>query len=143
MNPTSSSFPIQPLSRFTSSAPAVIKRPVEIACFSYDSDHKLLIDSTESLRYYYTPPLGVSLSEGFSTFENIDDTADEHLDGLIKTLMERERRMGARTTADVIAYRGMLTKVCEEEAINTRAEEIKEEEANIVLRADDDSTIYT
>ncbi len=34
--------------------------PKEIACFSYDDNHEFHLDDS-SLKYYYTPQLGVSL----------------------------------------------------------------------------------
>lgn len=107
----------------------------EITSFSYDSDHVLHHD-TSSLKYYYTPPIGASLSEGFDTFRKIDDTNDEHLDGLLCSLVELEKRRTAANEpirerngnneqgsghealaeeeikADIITWRGMMTKVC-------------------------------
>lgn len=117
-------FEIQPLRRFAGSN-AAIRRPKvrvfrirkanlslyqEIACFSYDDKHRFHLDE-RSLRYYYPPVLGADLSKGFETFRQLDDTADDHLDGLLKTIIDLEQRTGTRCTADFITWRGMMTKV--------------------------------
>ena len=44
----------------------------------------------------------------------MDDTKDEHLDGLLGSITELERRTGVRVEADIITWRGMMTKVCAE-----------------------------
>ncbi|TVY64266.1 Decapping nuclease RAI1 [Lachnellula suecica] len=85
------------------------RRGQEIACFSYDDQHKFRLDDS-SIRYYYPPTLGADLSKGFDTFEKLDDTADDHLDSLLKTIMALEQKEGKRVEADVITWRGMMTK---------------------------------
>ncbi|TVY48011.1 Decapping nuclease [Lachnellula occidentalis] len=104
----SGSFDIQPVGRFHGQS-AAVKRPKEIACFSYDDGHQFRLDDS-SIRYYYPPTLGADLSEGFDTFEKLDDTADDHLDSLLKTIMALEQKDGKRVEADVITWRGMMTK---------------------------------
>lgn len=83
----------------------------EITHFSYDNAHRLRHDPS-SLKTYYTPELGASLSRGFETFVKHDDSVDEHLDGLLEALVELERKTGERTKADIVTWRGMMTKVC-------------------------------
>ena len=112
-------FPLTPLTSYQTPG-AAIKRPTALTHFSYDATHTFQPNSTQSLRYYYTPPLGVSLSEGYETFEEMDDGGDEHLEGLLKAVEEVERRKGERVVgggeagirADVCTWRGMMTKVC-------------------------------
>ncbi|KAL8822154.1 MAG: hypothetical protein Q9191_007106, partial [Dirinaria sp. TL-2023a] len=82
----------------------------EIACFSYDDKHEFHLDE-RSLRYYYPPSIGTDLCKGFDTFEQLDDTADDHLDGLLKTILDLEQRTGSKCTADFITWRGMMTKI--------------------------------
>lgn len=85
----------------------------EIAYFSYDDEHQFHLDE-RSLRYYYTPNIGADLSKGFETFQQLDDGADDHLDSLLKTLIDLEMRTGSKCEADIITWRGMMTKVtCE------------------------------
>jgi RAT1-interacting protein len=103
-------FEIEPLARHAQSG-GTIKRPVEIACFSYDEEHKYHPDS-RSLRYYYTPSVGVELSAGYDTFRDLDVTDDEHLDALLLTLENLERKKGGKTDTEIVTWRGMCTKVC-------------------------------
>ncbi|KAL8808880.1 MAG: hypothetical protein Q9200_003924 [Gallowayella weberi] len=101
---------IHPLDRFVTGESASIRRPREIASFSYDNAHIFHLDE-RSLRYYYPARIGADLSKGFETFQQLDDTADDHLDSLLKTLIDLEKRTGAKCQADVITWRGMMTKI--------------------------------
>lgn len=102
-------FPIQPLGRFAGINSAV-RKPQEITCFSYNSEHQYVGDDS-SLRYYYTPELPSDLNRGFQTFIKHDDKVDEHLDSLLRAIEELERKTGERVKADVVTWRGMMTKV--------------------------------
>jgi RAT1-interacting protein len=82
----------------------------QIACFSYDHDHMYHSDG-RSLRYYYPPRIGADLSKGFGTFRQADDTVDEHLDSLLKRIITLEKETGQPCEADIITWRGMMTKV--------------------------------
>ena len=82
----------------------------EIAYFSYDSQHRFHLDES-SLRYYYPPRLPADLNRGFDTFEQLDDTGDEHLDALLETIIALEKNTGSKCQADIITWRGMMTKV--------------------------------
>ncbi|PBP17596.1 RAI1-like protein [Diplocarpon rosae] len=101
-------FEIQPIGRFTGKS-AAIKRPKEIACFSYDDKHQFRLDDS-SIRYYYPPTIGADLSRGYDTFEKLDDAADDHLDSLLKAIMALEQETGKRVETDIITWRGMMTK---------------------------------
>ncbi|RWQ92819.1 RAI1 like PD-XK nuclease-domain-containing protein [Paecilomyces variotii] len=105
----SQAFDIFPLERFQGSD-ATIRRPREIACFSYDDEHRFHLDDS-SLRYYYPPDLPADLSRGFDTFQQLDDSGDEHLDALLETIMAHEKSTGSKCEADVITWRGMMTKI--------------------------------
>lgn len=100
-------FNIDPSTRFPNAA---IRRPREITCFSYDDDHKFRLDSS-SLRYYYPPALPADLSKGFDTFRSLDDTGDDHLDGLLDALVAHEREREKPVDADFVTWRGMATKI--------------------------------
>lgn len=82
----------------------------EITYFSYDDAHQFHLDD-RSLRYYYPPRLGADLSGGFDTFQQLDDTADDHLDSLLRTVIAYEKESGAKCEADIMTWRGMMTKV--------------------------------
>jgi RAT1-interacting protein len=88
----------------------------EIACFSYNDKHEFLLDDS-SIRYYYPPTLGADLSKGFNTFEKLDDSKDDHLESLLKTIIAYEQRTGSRADVAVITWRGMMTKVSEVESV--------------------------
>jgi len=64
------------------------------------------------LRYYYPPQIGADLSAGFDTFRELDNEGDDHIDALLKTIIETEKREGKRCEADFVTWRGMMTKVC-------------------------------
>ncbi|KAF2750450.1 RAI1-domain-containing protein [Sporormia fimetaria CBS 119925] len=102
-------FPIQPLSRFHGTS-ASIKRPREVAHFSYDSDHNYKYDDS-GISYYHPPALGTDLCEGFDTFRHYEDTSDPHLDSLLKTLIHKEKETGEQITGDFVTWRGMMTKI--------------------------------
>jgi RAT1-interacting protein len=82
----------------------------EIAYFSYDDQHQFRLDES-GIRYYYPPFIGADLSRGFDSFQKLDDTADDHLDSLLKTLIAKERETGEKVNSDIITWRGMMTKV--------------------------------
>jgi hypothetical protein len=102
-------FAATPTARFAGAC-AAVRRPQEIASFSYDEARTFRADAS-ALRYYYPARVGADLSRGFERFEKLDDSADEHLDGLLRTLMLHEQEAGARVEADVVTWRGMMTKV--------------------------------
>lgn len=124
-------FDFQQLERFSGSSTS-IKRPREFTYFSFDDKHELLPQSTESLSYYHPPVFNapgthapaIDLSAGFESFVQRDDGVDEHLDALLDTLQAHEEHLleaaqgddgktgDVRTKADVITWRGMMTKVC-------------------------------
>ncbi|CAM1508299.1 Fc.00g051470.m01.CDS01 [Cosmosporella sp. VM-42] len=102
-------FSLQPIGRFAG-ASAPVKRPKEFACFSYDDNHGFRLDDS-SLKYYYTPQLGADLSKGFETFQKHDDSGNEHLDSLLKPIVAHEKETGKKIDANVVTWRGMMTKI--------------------------------
>ncbi|OGM41597.1 protein rai1 [Aspergillus bombycis] len=102
-------FDIQPIGRFYGSN-ATIRRPKEITCFSYDDQHSFHLGDL-SLRYYYPPHLPADLNRGYDTFQKLDDSADEHLNALLETIMALEKETGKKCEADIITWRGMMTKI--------------------------------
>ena len=55
--------------------------------------------------------MGADLSKGFDTFDKLDDSGDEHLDSLLRTIMAHEKDTGKRIDSNVVTWRGMMTKV--------------------------------
>ncbi|PSR83361.1 RAI1 like PD-XK nuclease-domain-containing protein [Coniella lustricola] len=107
-NDMDSAFSIQPVGRFARPSEAV-KRPKEFACFSYDDEHKFHLGD-RSMRWYYTPELDVDLSKGVDQFVKHDSSVDEHLDSLLKTIMHHEKQTGKKIDAQVVTWRGCVTK---------------------------------
>lgn len=123
------SFPVHPLAQFESSQTS-IKRPRHILEYSLDEAHVVHPLSDQSLRYYYPPFFDapwadidgrhdIALSEGFGNWIKHNDSIDEHLDGVLKTIQAHEEMLlengtpieDVRVTAEVVAWRGILTKV--------------------------------
>lgn len=104
-------FSVQPLNRFQG-ASASIKRPREVAHFSYDENHEYRNDES-SINYYAPPPMGADLKEGFDTFKHYEDKEDPHLDSLLKALIHQEGKNASASdiAADFVTWRGMMTKV--------------------------------
>ena len=104
-------FSIQPLNRFQG-ASASIKRPCEVAHFSYDDDH-VYRDDESSINYYVPPPMGADLKDGFDAFKQYEDKEDPHLDSLLRALAHQESKgaTGKEIKADFVTWRGMMTKV--------------------------------
>ncbi|KAF1933428.1 RAI1-domain-containing protein [Didymella exigua CBS 183.55] len=104
-------FPIQPLNRFQG-ASASIKRPREVAHFSYDDNHEYR-DDDSSINYYVPPPMGTDMKEGFDTFKHYEEKEDPHLDSLLKALIYKEGNdaSAAKIKADFVTWRGMMTKI--------------------------------
>ncbi|KAF4595004.1 protein rai1 [Ophiocordyceps camponoti-floridani] len=105
----SSTFNILPVGRF-SGASQPVKRPKEFACFSYDDQHEFHLGDS-SLKWYYTPHIGADLSKGFDSFQKVDDSRDEHLDSLLRTIVAHEKETRQRIDAHVVTWRGMMTKI--------------------------------
>ncbi|EPE04225.1 protein rai1 [Ophiostoma piceae UAMH 11346] len=104
------SFAIQPVHRFHGQSQPV-RRPKEFTCFSYDGTHTLHLDD-RSLRWYYPPQEpNADLSRGFETFDKHDDSGDEHLDSLLEAITAHEQTTQAKIDAQVVTWRGMMTKV--------------------------------
>ena len=101
-------FSIQPVNRFRG-ASATIKRPRQVAHFSYDDNHEYQADES-GISYYVPPPMGADLKEGFETFKHYEDKEDPHLDSLLRALVE-EQPAKSEIKVDFMTWRGMMTKV--------------------------------
>ncbi|KAK1760492.1 RAI1 like PD-XK nuclease-domain-containing protein [Echria macrotheca] len=107
---SSAVFPIQPINRFAGQSEPV-KRPKEFTCYSYDAKGQYRPDDS-SIRWYYEPRfLPVDLSKGFDKFVPHDASVDRHLDDLLKTIVRHEKETGKRIDANIVTWRGMMTKI--------------------------------
>ncbi|KAI9279752.1 RAI1 like PD-XK nuclease-domain-containing protein [Sporodiniella umbellata] len=102
------SFSLQPNQRYTGSFP-VYKQPQELTCYSIDRNRHVWFDSRE-MKYYY-PPTGKDLTVGYNAFIQRDETMPEHLDTLLDALTEWKSRETLSTQADIVTWRGILTKL--------------------------------
>ncbi|KAF3483613.1 uncharacterized protein GIQ15_02937 [Arthroderma uncinatum] len=102
-------FEIQPIERFNGISEP-LKRPREIACFSYDEWHRFRLDDS-ALRYYYPPKLPVDLKAGFDTFIQRDESDDKHLNALLDTIIATEKEKERKYDMDFVTWRGMMTKI--------------------------------
>lgn len=64
------------------------------------------------MKWYYPPRLGADLSEGFESFDKLDEGASaEHIDSLLQTIIAHEQRIGKKIDAHVVTWRGIVTKL--------------------------------
>src|SRR3569833_530632 len=85
-------------------------RTKEFASFSYDDNHEFQLGDS-SQKWYYPPALNTNLSQGFDKFEKHDDSVDEHLDSLLKTIIAHEGETQKKIDSHIVTWRGMMTKV--------------------------------
>lgn len=96
---------------------AALRRPKELISYSVDVNNQHYIDDARQLRYYYFPDTALNrnpqLGDGQSKFIARDETIDRHLDRMLKTLIyyEKTKNDSKRTKADIITYRGVMTKL--------------------------------
>ncbi|RMZ83657.1 hypothetical protein DV738_g987, partial [Chaetothyriales sp. CBS 135597] len=105
-------FNVEPVQQFAHTN-AAIRRPREVAFFSFDEDHKFRLDDS-SLRYYYPPNLaggGIDLSKGFESFRQFDGSKDGHLEGLLDAIVAHEQEKNGKLETEIITWRGMMTKI--------------------------------
>ncbi|KAK8221298.1 putative Dhp1-interacting protein Din1 [Phyllosticta capitalensis] len=99
----------------TGSKKTDLTAPREIAFYSFDDEHKYRPDDS-SLSYYWPMKVDeharrVGLQTGLDTFKQVDESIDRHLDALLQALQEKEAQTGRITDAEVITWRGQLTKI--------------------------------
>ena len=106
------------------------QQPAPIATFSFDENRELHHDD-RSKKYYRGPPppapvsnprfqrgppRGADLNYGFDRYVQRNESVPEHLDALLDCLLHRGRSRGDadldRARADLITWRGIMTKIC-------------------------------
>ncbi|XP_034751223.1 decapping and exoribonuclease protein isoform X1 [Etheostoma cragini] len=99
----------------------VYKQPVEVGCFSLDSERRFFNDSRQ-MRYYVEPDRNPNfdLRDGYKgRFIKRDDSVKEKLDHILRWILANRLKLSSRgTTAspcaldvDVVTWRGHLTKL--------------------------------
>ncbi|CBQ72854.1 related to RAI1-Rat1p Interacting Protein, required for pre-rRNA processing [Sporisorium reilianum SRZ2] len=118
------------------SAPPLFQQPAPLCSFSFD-EHRKQWQDDRCKRYYRglppynnrhphqnrAPPVfGADLNYGLERFVRRDDAVPEHLDALVAALQhrteaatsdaERNELDAERRKADVVTWRGIVTKIC-------------------------------
>lgn len=96
-----------------------LRQPKEIAVYSTDVSGQQTVGSRGSMRYFYFAETEVSgggqadLNQGYSEFVERDEGVAKHLDELLRALVwyEREQNKGKRVKADIVTYRGVMTRL--------------------------------
>ncbi|PWY97096.1 RAI1-domain-containing protein [Testicularia cyperi] len=116
--------------------PPAFQQPQPLCSFSFDRDRKQWHDD-RSKKYYRGPPpymhahpkldrarpvFGADLNYGLDRYRQRDESVPEHLDALVaslqhrtesaKSVSERQDVDRERRRADVVTWRGMVTKIC-------------------------------
>lgn len=92
---------------------AKLKKPKEL--FSYSiTDRKVTMDDAQ-LKYYYLPEetilkAPIDLAKGIENWTQPNEH-DAHLDTLLESLSIHERKTGSKIDAEIITWRGILTKI--------------------------------
>ncbi|XP_069558870.1 decapping and exoribonuclease protein [Brachyistius frenatus] len=97
------------------------KQPVEVGCFSLDSERKFFNDSRQ-MRYYVEPDQNPSfdLSDGYKDrFIKRDESVKEKLDHILRWVVANRSKLNSRAAAasscaldvDFVTWRGHLTKL--------------------------------
>ncbi|XP_034395370.1 decapping and exoribonuclease protein isoform X2 [Cyclopterus lumpus] len=99
----------------------VYKQPVEVGCFSLDSDGRFVNDSRQ-LRYYVEPDKNPNfdLKDGYKDrYIKKDVTKKEKLDHILRWILANKSKLNSKVTAasscaldsDFVTWRGHLTKL--------------------------------
>ncbi|KAG1191678.1 hypothetical protein G6F36_002159 [Rhizopus arrhizus] len=105
---TSNTFRVESNERYEGSFP-IYKQPQELTCYSIDHKRHVWFDDRE-MKYYY-PPAGKDLNVGFDRFIQRDESVPEHIDTLLDALTQLNTNTDQKSTADIITWRGIMTKI--------------------------------
>ncbi|QNP99251.1 YALIA101S03e15478g1_1 [Yarrowia lipolytica] len=92
---------------------AKLKKPKEVYSYSI-TDGKVTMDQSQ-LKYYYLPEetilkAPIDLTKGIENWTQPNEH-DTHLDTLLESLSKYERETGSKIDAEIITWRGILTKI--------------------------------
>ncbi|KAM9346569.1 decapping and exoribonuclease protein [Symphorus nematophorus] len=95
----------------------VYKQPVEVGCFSLDSERRFFNDSRQ-MRYYVEPDRNPNfdLRDGYKDrFIKRDDSVKEKLDHILRWILANRSKLSSASSCaldvDFVTWRGHLTKV--------------------------------
>jgi RAT1-interacting protein len=84
------------------------QRPLPLITFSYNKSRELEF-SDAAMRYYVAPPARADLGYGYERWVRRTDDKGR-LDGLLRAILETQRRGTGHPVIDVISWRGIMTK---------------------------------
>ncbi|CAH2354074.1 decapping nuclease Rai1p [[Candida] railenensis] len=97
-----------------------LKQPKELFSYARDIDGAFIYDESkvkeENLSYYYLPDSSIDkqidLGGGFQNFKKIPEAENlGDFPGLLKAIINYEKRENCRVNADIITFRGLMTKI--------------------------------
>ncbi|KAL0146172.1 RAI1 like PD-XK nuclease-domain-containing protein [Mucor lusitanicus] len=91
----------------------VYKQPQEITSYSIDHERRVWFDNRE-MKYYYPPTLDKKdLNVGYDKMIQRDESIPEHIDTLLDALTNANAKQpdDNQTTADIVTWRGIMTKL--------------------------------
>ncbi|KAK0487918.1 hypothetical protein IW261DRAFT_655727 [Armillaria novae-zelandiae] len=95
--------------------PATKTNPIQFACMSISEDRKVHADSTESLRTFTPPPIGINLKDGLRNYRRRvgSDPFHNHpnrLDRILRMCLD-SNSIDEITSSQIVTYRGIVTKL--------------------------------
>jgi RAT1-interacting protein len=84
------------------------QRPLPLITFSYDKSRQLEF-SDAAMRYYVDPPPSADLGYGYERWVRRPEERGR-LDGLLRAILEIQRRGSGHPAIGVISWRGVMTK---------------------------------
>lgn len=94
-----------------------VRQPREISYYSLDINSQQHLKSDAQLKYYYFPSEELrtvpNLNQGIGQWVRREEGQVKHLDELLRAVMqyEREDNKGKRAKADIVTYRGVMTRL--------------------------------
>ncbi|KAI8356103.1 hypothetical protein EDC96DRAFT_261549 [Choanephora cucurbitarum] len=89
----------------------VFQQPRELTSYSIDHNRRVWFDNRE-MKYYYPPTTGKKdLNEGYERMIQRDESISEHIDTLLDALTHFNSEAKEATTADIVTWRGIMTKI--------------------------------
>ncbi|KAK0445877.1 hypothetical protein EV421DRAFT_1795333 [Armillaria borealis] len=97
------------------SLPATKTPPIQFACMSITEDHEVHTDSTESLRAFTPPPIGINLKDGLRNYRRRvgSDPFHDHpsrLDRILRMCLD-SNSIDEITTSQIVTHRGIVAKL--------------------------------
>lgn len=114
------------LKAYPDEKPALLSSPEHVASISMLEDRQVKVDSDISLSVFCKPPLNADLAEGFERYRKLHRNNEfgghpNRLDRILKAVLESNSSAALRK-AQVITWRGIITKLCMLDKISLHAQ---------------------